>query len=258
VYSNKKATTFSVKARNVITNIEPSMNYHDMRKETLALLNKIYEFNEEGRLLQTSIFSSIEFIKGQGIINFSFTALSIPYLLTLGKDYSLVTIRDLISFSSMYATKMYLIVLNQNRGEAFKISIKDLKTHFNIQNQYKDYNTFKNRVILKAQKELHFTSLAFTFKEVKIGRKVEFFIFKTLEVNQILLSTTQTILAKKLTQDLEVTPNQAKKILIEFLPEEIHQIVFSIKERYRRGQIKSSLGAYTVSVFSGLSKQSLE
>lgn len=252
-YNNKK-TTFTIKAKDIIGDIEPRMTFANIQQETLSLLHKIYEIDERQRLLQTTILSSVEFSKGQGLITLIVSPALIPYLQQLKKEYSLISIQDLIGFQSIYAIKMYLMLLKQNRGVAFKIRIDDLKAHFEIANQYKDYNTFKNRVILQAQKELHHTHLAFSFEEIKEGRKVECFIFKTLEISQIPLSNKQIPLAKKLHQDLGITPSQAKEIVIQFLPEEINQIIYNIKERERSGQIKSSLGAYSVGVFSRLLK----
>lgn len=254
-YAKKKPIySFSINAKDVIADIESKMGFEDIQKETLALLHKVYEINEEKRFLQTSIFSSAEFIKGQGIINLTISPAFEPYLQSLKRNYTLLTIKNLMSFQSIYAIKMYLMLLEQNRSNAFKISILDLKTKFNIANQYKDYNTFKNRVILQAQKELHFTHLAFTFQEIKEGRKVKFFIIRILNLKHIELNKKQKELVRKLTQDLEITTYQAKEIVTLFLPEEIYQIIFNIKERYHTGQIKSSLGAYTLGVFSNLSK----
>lgn len=254
LFYNKKTTTFTIKAKDVITDIKPRMTFEDIRQETLTLLHKSYEIDEKRQFIQTSIFSSATFTKGQGLIKLTLSPAIIPYFEALQKEYSLVTIKDVIGFQSIYAIKIYLMLSKESRKGVFKIAISDLKARFNITNQYKDYNTFKNRVILQAQKELHNTHLAFSFQEVKEGRKVEFLIFKVLKINQITLSNQQNILAEKLIRELEVSSHQAKEIVVRFLPEEIHIIIYNIKERYRSGQIKNSLGAYSVGVFSHLLK----
>jgi plasmid replication initiation protein len=254
LFYNKKTTTFTIKAKDVITDIKPRMTFEDIRQETLTLLHKSYEIDEKRQFIQTSIFSSATFTKGQCLIKLTLSPAIIPYFEALQKEYSLVTIKDVIGFQSIYAIKIYLMLSKESRKGVFKIAISDLKARFNITNQYKDYNTFKNRVILQAQKELHNTHLAFSFQEVKEGRKVEFLIFKVLKINQITLSNQQNILAEKLIRELEVSSHQAKEIVVRFLPEEIHIIIYNIKERYRSGQIKNSLGAYSVGVFSHLLK----
>lgn len=251
-YSNQKSIVFTIKAKDIIDDIEPKMTFEIIRQQTLALLHKTYEINEKREIIQTSIFSNVTFTKGQGLIQLTLSPAIIPYFEVLQKKYSLVTLNDVIGFQSLYAIKMYLMLSKQNRGVPFKIAVSDLKSRFDIINQYKDYNTFKNRVILQAQKELHNTHLAFSFREVKEGRKVEYFILKTMEINSIPLSTKQNLLAKKLKQELQITSNQAKRIVIQFLPEEIYPIIYNIKEKHRSGQVKSSLGAYSVGVFSHL------
>lgn len=248
----KNSLTFQFKARELMTDIEPKMTYEQLQAEMLQLTNRTYEIEEAKFLLFASLLSNTTFLKGTGIIRVALNKAMLPYLVILKKTYSLKTIQHLLSFKSTYSKKIYLVLNKKPHGTSIKWNVEDFKQYLN--NNYQDYNTFKKRVLLQAQKELHRTDMAFTFEEEKIGRKVENLTLKTMQIAQSYLHQSEIPLIKKLTKQLEVTKEQAHKIVVKFTPEEIHLISYQILEKHRSGQIKTSLGAYSVGVFNNYLK----
>ena len=245
----KNQRTLSFKARSLMEGIQPKMTYDDLRKETLALVGRVYEIEEKERLLQISILEAVEFVKGEGVIKLLISKELLPYLLSIKQTYRLNTLKHLISFRSKFSVLLYQILMVSPEKI---IEINELKSLLNITNKYKDYATFKTRIILQAQKELHLTDLAFTFQEIKESRKIAKIAFKVQPLSQLYLNNIQSQLLKKTVREFGVTPLQAQKIVLKFIPEEIHKILYEIKERYGTGQIKTSLGAYTITVFERL------
>ncbi len=247
----KNTRSLSFKARSLMEGIEPKMTYDDLRQETLLLVGKVYEIEEKERLLQISILESIEFIKGQGIIKMLIPKELLPYLLSIKQSYRLKTLKHLIHFRSKFSVKLYLML---EATPEKTIEVNQLRALLNISNQYRDYATFKTRIILQAQKELHLTDLAFTFQEIKESRKIAKITFKVQPLSQLYLNNGQNQLLKKIVREFGTTSLQAQKIVLKFIPEEIHHTLYEIKSRHRTGQIKTSLGAYTISVFEQLLK----
>lgn len=247
----KSKRNLSFKARSLMEGIEPKMTYDDLRQETLRLVGKVYEIEEKERLLQVSILEAVEFVKGEGIIKVLISNELLPYLLSIKQSYRLNTLKHLISFRSKFSVLLYQILLISPEKI---IEVRELKSLLNIPTKYKDYATFKTRVILQAQKELHLTDLAFTFQEIKEGRKIVKIAFKVQPLSQLYLNNAQDQLLKKIVREFGITTLQAQKIVLKFIPEEIHAILYKIKERHRTGQIKTSLGAYTIGVFDRLLK----
>ena len=246
----KSRYIFQFKARDMMVDVEPKMTYEQLQIETYQLTNRIYQIDEPKRLLQVSLLSSTSFLKGTGVVEVVLSRAILPYLLILRKSYRLQILNHVLGFKSIYSIKIYLTLLKKDGNDSMKWNIEQLKTH--LDNNYKDYNTFKKRIILQAQKELHLTDMAFIFQEEKIGRKIENIILETLSIAQLYVTKEEQFLIKKLMKQLEITEHQAKRIVLKFTLEEIQLITYNILEKYRSGQVKSNLGAYTVGLFNNL------
>ncbi len=245
--------TYSIKAKDILPH---KMSFSQLKVETHKLLSRTYEVNDNKRVCQLAIISSIAFRKGEGIIEIIIHNLIKSYFLELKENYNIVSLKSLLSFKSIYSKKLYYW-LKENRIEDHVVEIQNMKQYLGIEEKYSDYNTFKKRVIIQAQKELSNSDTPFLFQEVKSSRKVESIQFKIVGVKEIPLSLKQQTLQQKLVKDTKITVLQARKIVIRFTKEEILSLLFLIKKANQTGQIKTSISGYTVGVFNTLLKQKI-
>ena len=236
---------YKIKAKDILFS---KRSLEELKHETEVFLFQIYEVQTSNKLTQLPMFSSVGFIIGEGIIEVTLHPFFKAYFLSLKEKYTLITLRNLLSFKSNFSKKIYLLL--KKRGAETSISIDDLRKEFHLQIAYRDYNTFKKRVILQSQKELHNTDLAFLFEEIKKGRKVEAIEFKQRVSQNIELSNQQKKIQEKLIQETKITAFQAKKIVVKFMPQEIYSTLYIINEAKHSGRIKTSLAGYTVSIFN--------
>ena len=142
-------------------------------------------------------------------------------------------------------------MLQQFKSTGFFISrVDDLKYKLNLEGKYKSYNLFKKNVILQAQKELSTTDMAFTFEEIKEGRKIERIKFKLVPPKDVELTREQIQMQSKLMSDLGLTEAQAKKIVVKVGTRDIHKTIFDVKSTARAGRIQTNIAAYAFGVFT--------
>ena len=242
---------YILKAKDVLVK---KLSFEELKSETQSFLFPVHEIRTGNKLIQLPLFSSITFVIGEGIIEIRLHSIFKMYFLELKENYTLITLKNLLKFKSIFSKKLYLLIKKSDEIVTV-LTIDQLKKQFSLVESYRDYNTFKKRVILQSQKELHNTDLAFSFEEIKKGRKVNAIQFKQIELYHILLSVEQKKIQKKLIKETRITDIQAKKIVIKFMPQEIYSILFLIKKAEYSGQIKTSITAYTVSVFNRILSQ---
>lgn len=244
--------TYPIKAKEIIPY---KMSFIELKEATLKLLNRTYEVSQNNRIYQVAIVSSIAFRRGEGVLEIILHPIIKSYFLELKEKYTLISIKYLLSFKSTYSKRLY-IWLKEDR-ENFIFDIQNMKQQFGIEERYSDYNTFKKRVILQAQRELSSSDFPFFFQERKNSRKVESIQFLPINFKEILLNVNQQNLQQKLVKDTKITMLQARKIVIRFSKQEILSLLFLIKKANQTGQIKTSLSGYTVGVFNTILKQKI-
>jgi len=225
------------------------MLYEKLRKDTKALISKVYEIEEPDGLLQVSILAKAKYIKNKGQIHVSFAPDLKPYLLQLKEQFTATPLRYVLNFKSVHSMRIYEM-LQQFKSTGFLVTpIEDLKYRLSLEGKYKTYTLFKRRVVEQAQKELQHTDMAFEFIEIKKGRKVVQLQFRIKPANEILLNEIQQKVAKKLETDLFLSPLQAKRIVIYVPNKEVLKTIFDIKTAQREGRIKTNISAYAYGVF---------
>ena len=230
-------------------NYKSKMLYDKLRKDTKALISKVYEIEEPDGLLQVSILAKAKYMKNKGQINVSFAPDLKPYLLQLKEQFTSTPLRYLLNFKSVHSIRIYEMLQQFKSTGFFVIGIEDLKYRLSLEDKYQTYTLFKRRVIEQAQKELQYSDMAFEFKEVKQGRKITRIEFRIKPIHEIKLNEKQTQVAKKLELDLFLTTSQAKKVVL-FVPEkEIYKTIFDIKSAQREGRIRTNIAAYSYGVF---------
>jgi plasmid replication initiation protein len=231
------------------TDYKSKMLYGKLRQETKALISKVYEIEEPDRLLQISILSEAVYIKGKGLIEVRFTPALKPYLLQLKQHFTATPLKYILSFKSVHSMRIYEM-LYQFKSTGFLVEkVEKLKYRLKIEAKYESYSAFKKYVIQQAQKELEQTDMAFTFKEIKNGRKIDRIEFTIRPLTEVAINTEQEQLVTRLVNDLRLSPLQAKKIVVMVLPADIHRTIFEVKEAARDGKIMTNIAAYAIGVF---------
>ena len=156
--------------------------YHECKKITKALLGRVLEIQEHGRLLQTGWVSSADYIDGTGIVNLSFDPLLKPYLLQLKGNFTSCKFEMLLGFKSQYTMRMYMLLKQYERLKEREVEIDKLRVMLGIGiTQYGYYNDFKRNILESTQKELKAKAdLTFEFDEIKFGRRVGAIRFRIL------------------------------------------------------------------------------
>lgn len=231
------------------TDYKSKMLYGKLRQETKALISKVYEIEEPDRLLQISIISEAVYLKGQGIIEVRFTPSLKPYLLQLKQHFTATPLKYILSFKSVHSMRIYEM-LHQFKSTGFFVErVEKLKYRLKIEDKYTSYSAFKKYVIEQAQKELSDTDMAFTFREVKEGKRVDRIEFTIKPLQEIPIAVEQEALMTKLIESLLLSPAQAKRIALTVLPSDIHRTIYEIKEAHRNGKIMTNIAAYALGVF---------
>ncbi len=226
------------------------MLYDKLRKDTKALISKVYEIEEPDGLLQVSILTKAKYIKNKGIIQVAFAPDLKPYLLQLKEHFTATPLRYVMSFKSVHSIRIYEMLQQFRSTSYFTVSIDELKYRLSLEGKYRTYTLFKRRVVEQAQKELQHTDMAFTFSEIKKGRKVARLEFKIKSLEEIVLSEFQEKLSHKLQIDLLLSVKQARQIVLKVSDREIMKTMYDIKTAQRAGKIEKNLGAYAFSVFN--------
>jgi len=98
------------------------------------------------------------------------------HLLQLRKNFTTFSYKQITNLKSQYAKRLYMLLKQYMNTEKpfWVINVEDLLYILDVEDKYsKDFNDFRRKVLLIAQKQINETSdLEFTFKEVKKGRKV--------------------------------------------------------------------------------------
>lgn len=242
---------YTINVKDFVTDIDykSKMLYGKLRQETKALIGKVYEIEESDRLLQISILSEAIYVRGKGIIEVRFTPSLKPYLLQLKQHFTATPLKYILNFKSVHSMRIYEM-LHQFQSTGFYIEkVQKLKYRLKIEDKYASYSAFKKYVLEQAQKELEQTDMAFTFLEIKEGRKIDRIEFRIKPIQEIQIETEQEKLVIKLVADLRLSPLQAKRIVLVVAPMDIHKTIYEIKEAYRDGKILTNIAAYSMGVF---------
>ena len=174
-------------------------NWKQLSKTLTQLLQKIVIITDnENEIFKTTILSSFRIINSKDIVSFGFHHSMRPLLLQLKSKFTQIKLEEIFNFKSVYTIKFYEILkreldkhnyLKKVYLPTFKYELEELKEimvgDYNLKEDkivypktYINYNDFKKRILLVAQKELRTkSSHYFEFEEKKTKRKVTNLIF---------------------------------------------------------------------------------
>ncbi len=156
-------------------------NYQAVKDAAKRLLTRVIEIERdtpEGvQWFATSMLVGTEGFKNtaeRNVVRVQFHPDLKPYLLELKERYLVYDIRNLWGLSSVYSVRMYELLKQYEKIRKRRFLVEDLRLILGIaENEYPLYANLKQKVILKAQKDLEkFTDITFELEEEKDGRKI--------------------------------------------------------------------------------------
>lgn len=148
--------------------------YSDIHKIAKNIMKNIITIKEGKRRITIGFFSSVESVEG-GLIEIRFDAKLKPYLLQLKEKFTRYQLKNILQLQSSYSIRIYEL-LKQYENTKTKIrefKIEEFKQMIGCEKKYARFNSFKQRVLDVAQKELEdYTDIFFTYEKITKGRKV--------------------------------------------------------------------------------------
>jgi plasmid replication initiation protein len=101
-----------------------------------------------------------------------------PHLLDLKQLFSQYDIQNIIYLRSVYSFKMYEWIKSNGYLGKWEVSLQDLKEMLDVEHKYKNYGSFKLKILNQAQKDLNeCCDVTFTYTEEGVGKRVERLLF---------------------------------------------------------------------------------
>lgn len=213
-------------------------------------------------------------------IDMSFHPKMKPFLLELREKFTMYDVRNILKLPSSYSIRIYELLKQYEKIGRRKFEITDLKRIIGAieerkvkgkkveKDHYPLYGNFRQRVLLKAQKDLEeYTDIAFTFDPIKKGRKYKWLVFhikpntprkkfgepepKQMQLPLDLNADTSEELDEELLDDLcelvddwGVSREKIIEWMAEFGGEQVKQAVFYTRQKDAKGEIKRNPGGY--------------
>ena len=104
-----------------------------------------------------------------------------PLLLQLREQFTTYDIRNIQQLPTPYSIRIYELLKQYERIGRRAFEVQELKDILGLDQEYPKYGNFKQRILLKAQRDLEkYTDIKFTFDQVKRGRAVYKLVFHIL------------------------------------------------------------------------------
>ena len=215
--------------------VDTKTKYTEVPKITKELMKKVFEIHEENRLIQTAWISGAIYEKGSGRVILKFNPDLKPYMLQLKEQFTQYQLANILTMKSKYSPRIYEILkCNEFKKQGYiEIELEELKKLLRTEGMYHQYQDFKRKVIMQAQKEIKkLTDISFEFEEIKTGRKVtslKFHINTNKTKNKAIEEACVTLEGKY--------TNEEEKHFIEL----INEVKSIFKENIKGSEAKSIL-----------------
>ncbi len=183
----------SIREFSEMLGLEGKAKYTEIKEITKELMSKSIEIpQDDGGWLLANWISSAKYIKGEGIIDLSFSPDLKPYMLQLKNAFTSYRLSNILSLNSTYSIRLYELMKKWHHLGKWESSVDSIREKLGaITKSYSLYGNFKNKVLLPAIEELNEkTDLQIDFNEIKRGRgvvRIEFTI-KHAPEKEIMLS----------------------------------------------------------------------
>ncbi len=167
-------------------------SYKYLKLGAKKLMKKTFyiPYEEDGvkRFFETPVIAGLDGAVGDGrklreddlYIKISFHPIIKPYLLQLKSQFTVYDVRNILKLPSTYSIRIYELLKQYENIKKRTFDIVELKEILGINDKYRLYGHFRERVIEKAKKDLQqYTDISFTYEAIKKGRavsKIKFYI----------------------------------------------------------------------------------
>lgn len=249
-----------------LSEYESKINYGQVRESVSELIGaKIIIRLPNGNDMETTFFSSAEYMEGQGMVELSMDERIRPYFFDLKKNFTAFELHAATSLKGKYSKRIYEMLSQYANVGKFEIDVKELKEKMGIINKksgkdkYPKWGLFTKRVLDVAEKEMSkYTNLKFDYEPIKVGRKFSRlkFIISTVNVQAALdfSSSSTSKLMQELTQNYKLRRDQAIEVLKRYSVQEIHKIMYEIQLLKSDNKIRN-MGATAAIKFDVYKKQ---
>lgn len=226
------------------------IKYERLRDITKKMMSRVLEADlPNGDLLQTHFFSSVRYMKGTGTLEIGVDPTIRPYYGYLKSHFTTFHLDVALSLSSIYAKRMYEIfsMYKNMDNKIFRISIDKLRSQLGLVDKHPLYADLKRSVLDKAEEINTVTDLAFTYREIKLGRKVmelEFTIVYTPKETDIDYNEQEKALFGRMVNDFKLRRDQAMRAIKSHASADLNKILYQTSLIYKEGKIQN-IGSYT-------------
>ena len=166
-------------------------NEKQLKQLADKMLRKTFYIYDEYGWTGWTLFNKIRYIRNEAKIIISFHPDLKPYLLKLKNNFTKINLLNYINLQSGYAMKLYLLLKQYQTIGKRKFDIDKLKEILQTPKSYKDFRSFKIKVLNIAKKEINtktdleieweitkkarkkVTEIEFTIKSTGVGQKEE-------------------------------------------------------------------------------------
>jgi plasmid replication initiation protein len=233
-------------------------SYSDYKTAIGRMMSKVMTIQREnGNVLQTTLVSSAEYIKGKGIIELGIEPKLRPYLFELKQNFTTYQLELALILKSKFSKRIYEMLSQYKNTGVLRISVLDLKERLSLYNpktkeeQYEKWSAFDKYVLKTAHKEINkHTDIKFQYKAIKVGRKfmkLEFKIVHTPYQVTFDFKDEDAGLFHQLVNKYRLRKDQAEKALKLHEPAWIKKQLYMIMLQKSDNKV-SNIGAYTAKV----------
>lgn len=152
-------------------------NYNKIARELMS--NPIKILSEDGTISYYNWCSKFAVNTTKGFINIEIHKDLNKHLTSLTSNFGISYLNEFLKIKGMYSKRLYMIFRKSLKLGRVKISLIELKSILKIENKLPLYADIKRRILNPAVKNISENSnMKVSFKEIKVGRKVEFIEFK--------------------------------------------------------------------------------
>lgn len=159
-----------------MTNVTVDNRYSELRNITKRLIQRAIEIYDPQahEFIQVSWLSAARYQIRKGCVLLEFSPQLKPYLLQLKRQFTKLSIGDIMGLSSIYSIRFYELLKQYEHIKQREITIVTLRKHCGIaETEYRRYNDFKKDVVERAKKEINEkTDIVIDYRELKESRKI--------------------------------------------------------------------------------------
>lgn len=176
---------------------EYKTNYTYLIKQIRSLQTSIKLYEDEKKITYVSLINDFTWYKESEFVTVEFSKKILPYLIELNERFLQYDVFNIKGFNSKYGLILYEYLLSRERQERNKkheyfISMNDLRRLTGTIDKYERLDTFEQKVLKYAEKDINNAHVEFLMKydKQKVGRQVIGIKF-TLRVRTSLFDETE-------------------------------------------------------------------